>query len=329
MPFSDPCVIRSTGFDIEGTVTEGGANRIVQSATLTYRVVASGFTNPQYIDDMVVACAVGLPTVNRSTYYNPLSGLGLPTAVCRSKSVTRLPENANVFEVECEFRTQELEAEECATAPPANLTDITPQVRSRISSYERVMYADKNGTQCWKLPGTETPFSTPVTETIPVFQLEITQFESAVTFEQQIERSFKTNLNTYRSKAAGLWQIGAVEMVNQEVQLSGGPTTAVRVTYPITLSERFYFPPGSPATPANAIVYGHDHIQPLVDTMYKTLAPVVKVVPNLDPESGTVIAGYINSDGTERTVSGPDDDRPDYLRFRSQDRIDFSTFLQV
>ena len=330
------CQVRASGFDVEGSIDDGGRKTVTQTAKVNYLALATPTAgeDPSDISPAAIACYSGLPTVNVSTYYDSANVVVLPSALCMSKRVTRNDDNAWLFEVECEFKTQDLEEEECVIAPPANVTDITPQVRSKINSYERVLYADKDGVQCWQLPGTKTPFQAPITETIPLFQLEIVQYETGITFEQQIERSFKLNSATYRGKAAGLWMIGEVSAVETEVVLAGGPATGAKVTYPITLSERFYFPPGVTATPANAIVYGHDKVQPLVDTMkISTDSPQgptqPRLVPMSDENTGNVYSGYITSSGFEREVVNPDDDRPDYLRFRTQDPIDFSTFLQA
>jgi hypothetical protein len=322
---------RSTGISISGSEDEStGKQTVKQSVTTTYWVTATGYSDPRYITDAEVACAAGLPVVNSTTWYSSISGVGLPSAVCRSKSVKRLSDNGFVFEVECEFETPSLEGEDCAGVPPATVDDLLPSVQSQISSYERVLYSDKNGEQCWKLPGTKTPFSSPITETIPIFSLTITQYEASISFEDQIARSYKTNSDTYRAKGPGLWMIGAVSATNQTVQLAGGPTTVAKVTYPVTLSERFYYPPGVSPTPANAVTYGWDKIQPLVDTMRMTAPPVAKLVPMTDAESGNVRAGYIDLNGEERVVTeGSDDDRPDYLRFETQGSIAFASFLQA
>lgn len=330
MPFTVK-ELRSTSMSISGSEDEKtGKQSVSQSITTTYRVIATGYASPDMVTDAQVACAAGLPSVNVTTWYSSIAGVGLPQAVCRSKSVTRLSENAFVFDVDCEFSTPELEGEDCVGAPPLSLTDITPSVQSQIGSYERVLYADKDGEACWRLPGTLTPFSAPVTETIPTLSLKITQYESSLSFDDQLARSFKTNSDTYRSKAAGLWLIGAVSATETEVQLQSGPVTAVKVTYPITLSERFYYPPGLAATPSNAVVYGWDKVQPLVDTMRMTAPPVAKLVPMRDAGSGNVRSGYIDSNGEERVAAaGSLDDRPDYLRFRAQDQIAFASFLQA
>ena len=325
----DICIVDDTGFSVTGN-SNNGITTVDHKAKQTFNVIVdeASVSSAREVSVVQIGCLAEVPEVNVTSYYDSVSGVGMPFAVCRNVTVTRNRQNRYLFNVTADYSTGPVEERQCVAAPPTNLTDITPQVSSVIGSYQRVLYTDKNGNQCWRMPFTGTPFDVPVAETIPTLQLNIVQFESAITFDQQMERSFKLNDATYRSKAAGLWMIGAVQAENATVQLAAGPTTCAKVTYPIILSERFYYPPGVAATPANAIVYGHDHIQPLVDTM--KIDGAGKVVPI--EKDGTAVMGYINaSDGTQRipAVAGGNEDRPDYLRFRDTDVIDFSSFLQV
>lgn len=320
-------LMSESGFDITGT-TKNGKSMINHSVTQKYQVryVATLGETPDQITDVDAACATGLPEVNKTCWFSPASGLTIPYAVCRSKSVSRLENKRFWFDVECTFETGEVETQQCVSAPPTVPTDITPQVTSEVSGYDRVMYADKDGTQCWKLP-TDTPYAAPVVETIPTLSLTIVQFEASITFEQMMQRSFKTNSATYRGKPAGYWKIGAVNAIDQDVTIdvNGNQATWAKVTYPITLSERFYYPPGVAATDANKVIYSWDHVQPLVDTMKVEGGNPVP----LTHANGNVKSGYINTDGTERVPATADDERPDYIRHKTTEQIDFSTFLQA
>ena len=321
-----------TSFSIKGSKSSAGKDLVNHSATKSYRVVARksfSFENIQFSDvtEGHVACDPRLPVVNRSTWYSTQTGLAMPFAVCRSKDVSRDSANGLIFNVTCNFETGPVESEQCQAVPPNNAEDITPQVSIEVGSYDRVMYSDKDGEQCWKLP-TGSPFQSPVVETIPTLRLTITQFEPFVTYEAILERSFKTNSATYRSKDAGLWLIGAVKATEQDVTLADGSVALfAKVTYPIMLSERYFYPPGVAATVGNRTVYGHDHVQPLVDT-YKLDAAGGDPEP-ITGDNGNVTTGYINTDGTLREPAAANEERPDYLRFRTQDEIDFSTFLQA
>ena len=326
MSFSVLWIKETSGssFSVSGSVSEGRST-VSQSMTRTFLVLTSAF-NFDDVSDVEIGCLPSLPVVNRSTWVSPDGQSFMPFAVCRSKSVSRNSSNPFLFEVSCDYETGENDGEQCALEPPTNLTDITPQVTANIGSYDRALYMDKDGTQCWQYEGTETPFGAPVMEKIPTLQLVVEQFEASVTYEQMLERSFKVNSGTYRSKDAGLWLIGAVQAVEQTVQLSGGETNAVKVTYPISLSERFFYPPSVDATDANKTIYGHETVVPLVDT--SKVDGAGDIVPNLS-QSGKVVSGYINTDGTKRDTPNADDKRPDYLRFRTFDEIDFSSFLQA
>ena len=320
-----------TSFSIKGSTNSNGKDLVNHTATKGYRaVVKKGFSfeTVQFsqVTEAHIACDPRLPVVNRSTWYSQRTGLSMPFAVCRSKDVTRDSKNGNVFYITCNFETGPIETEQCTATPPSSPEDLSPEVSIEIGSYDRILYSDKDGEQCWKLP-TGSPFQTPVVETIPTIRLTITQFEPFVTYEEILERSFKTNSSTYRSKDAGLWLIGAVKATEQDVTLANNSVaTWAKVTYPIMLSERYFYPPGVAATEANRTVYGHDHVQPLIDTYKLDVAggkpePIVK--------DGNVTTGYINTDGTQREPAAANEERPDYLRFRTQDSIDFGSFLQA
>ncbi len=320
----DICESFGSSFQVSGSV-DGGRSKINHSATKSF-VVRTSATNFSDVDEVQVGCLSALPVVNRTTWVSPDGASYMPYAVCRSKSVQRRSENGFVFDVTCEYSTGDVDSEQCVSSPPNSLSEIDPQVTVNIGSYDRSLYADRDGKQCWQYEGTETPFGAPVMEKIPTVQLVIEQFEASVTYEQMLERSFKVNKGTYRSKGSGLWMIGAVKAVEQSVQLAGGATDAVKVTYPISLSERYFHKWGVTPTEGNRTVYGHDTVIPLIDTSYVDDAG--DVVPYLS-DSGKVISGYINEDGTKREPIMDEDFRPDYLRFRTQDEINFSTFLQA
>jgi hypothetical protein len=244
-----------------------------------------------------------------------------------------------VFNIVCNFDTGPLETEQCLQEAPKKPSDIPPQVSFEVGSYERVIFQDKEGKPCWRLPGTNTPFQNPITETIPTMTLILTQFEEKLEFQDLLDRSFKVNEAEYREKPAGSWMIGAVRITDQDVTLSDGSiATWSKVTYPILLSERYYYEPCEDVTdPENKIFIGHKQSQPLVDSFKVKDATSGKVVPMIDTNSGNVTTGYIYKEdnppsyvkGMERTAApGGDCDRPDYLLFKTQDSIDFDSFLR-
>lgn len=332
-----------TSFSIKGSKSQGGKDLVNHSATKAYRAVVKksfSFENIQFSDvtEAHIACDSRLPVVNRTTWYSAQTGLSMPYAVCRSKDVTRDSSNGNIFYITCSFETGPVESEQCQATPPSSPGDLSPEVSIEVGSYERVMYQDKDGEQCWRLPGTNSPFQSPIVETIPTLSLTITQFETYVAFEDILNRSFKTNSATYRTKSAGMWMIGAVKATEQDVTLADNSiATWAKVTYPIILSERYFYEPGVAASAANRTYYGHKQVQPLVDSF--EVHPVSNdIIPLTDTNSGNVTTGYIYQGdegggalaGEQRfVVTGSNDDRPDYMQFRTQDEIDFSTFLQA
>jgi hypothetical protein len=142
--------------------------------------------------------------------------------------------------------------------------------------------------------------------------------------------------------------IGAVKASEVKVKLASGEVTAAKVTYPITFAANEFKavtanePPGqTPAIAAGDVFeYGHLQARPLVDDHYLVPGPSgpgtywdrALLKPFVSPSTNEPSTCYIyQTDGDVRTPSavGAADDRPSYMFFRSQDRIDFSTFLQA
>jgi len=329
-----------TSFSIKGEKSEGGKDLVNHTASKGYRayIRKSGpndNTSFADISEATIACDYRLPIVNRTTWTSRDSNYSLPFAVCRSKDITRSPTAGNVFDIICTFETGPVETEQCVRQAPQKPEDIEPEVSVEIGSYDRVIYQDKDGQACWRLPGTNTPFQNPVVETIPTLTLIITQFENQLDTDTILERSFKVNSDTYRGKDPGMWMIGAVKVTDQDVTLSDNSVvTWSKVTYPLMLSERYYYEPCVDAQDPETekVYYGHKTAQPLVDS-FKVENPGGDIVPMTDPNSGNVTTGYIYGTdsppsyvaGQERTAAfGGDCDRPDYLLFRTQDETQFT-----
>jgi hypothetical protein len=341
--------------DGKSAATRQNADSLKMTAGVSYQVIVDkarvgggADITPADISTEHIRSLSQLPAVNITTY--EYSGLINPYLVCTSKYVTRDKTNGLKFIVDCGFESPDpIKSEQPPQAPPASLTDITPSVASEITNQLRPIWSDKDDKQCWRLP-TGTPFTNPIVETVPVLTIIVTQYEASIDFSTMLARSYKLNSATYRNQVKDSWMIGAVKASEVKVKLASGEVTAAKVTYPIAFAANEFKavfanePPGQ--TPAIAygstFKYGHLQARPLVDDHYTLYNPnydptdptsvEYTLEPIVDPKTKEPTTGYIKQDsGTLRTPVRADlgDDRPSYMFFRSQDRIDFSTFLQA
>lgn len=347
--------------------TREGDDAVTQVATTSYLIIVKphlkGDVNtpvtPDEVPTELVRNMPELPFVNENTYY--YGGIANPYLICSGKTITRSEDNRLTFNCVVSWASQKPDSTEKGGgggAPPANLTDIAPTVSAKITPQKIPMWVDKDGNQCWRLPGTGTPFRQPVVETIPVLTLTITQYEASIDYQTMMDRSYKLNSEEYRSKPANSWMIGAVNATEVKVQLASGQQTVAKVTYTLMLSEAT-FNPVIADEPAGAEVgtpyfYGHLQSKPLVDDhailpfdTSTRLGPIYKWAADGSAKTDDITTGYIyagtggRTAGEQRVPTGenqpyspayPDadrgDDKPSYLFFRSQDSIPF-TFLQV
>ena len=329
------CETRSGSYSSSGTIGNGGQRKVTTTISQGFRVIVSDDStsiSAADVSDAEVACLAALPQVGWSTYYSSTTGLSLYQAVCSSKRVARNQANGLVFDVSVEFKTSPLDAEVCAGSPVADLTDITPEISSSVSGADRVLYTDASGLQCWKLPYVDVPFESPVVTQDPRLQLTITQFEASITDDQQQGRSFVINSDVYRGLPAGRWRCRIGSATEQQVQLTSGSVTAVKVTYVVERNDSFHVD-----SSGSTVITGWKATQPLVSTkVISADSPAGPVPPRLvtvsDLTSGESQLAYLNpADGTERQPSstGSTDDKPDYLVFQQYPAIAFNSFLQV
>ena len=335
--------------DGKSGATRHNADSLKMTASVSYQVIVDkarvgggADIAPADISTDHIRSLSDLPAVNVTIY--EYSGLINPYLICISKNVTRDTTNGLKFIVDCGFESPDpIKSERAPQSPPAALTDITPSVASQITSQLRPMWSDKDDKQCWRLPFTGTPFTNPIVETVPVLTIIVTQYETSIDFSTMLARSYKLNSAAYRNQVQDSWMIGAVKASEVKVKLAGGEVTAAKVTYPITFAANEFKavtadePPGqTPAiTAGDVFEYGHLQARPLVDDhamVYNVNTPEDDLKPIVDPITKEPTTGYIfQHDGNQREPSavGAADDRPSYMFFRSQDRIDFSTFLQA
>jgi hypothetical protein len=354
--------------DSTSNASRQGDDAVSQSAQTAYQIIIKpvqedGVTPvlPSDVPTELVRNFPELPQVNGDTYY--YGGIANAYLICSGKSIARDSANRLKFIATVSWESQQTNSTEKGGeggTPPTNLTDITPTVSAKITPQQIPMWVDKDGKQCWRLPGTGTPFSTPVVETIPVLTLTITQYEASMDYQTMMDRSYKLNSDTYRNKGATSWMTGAVNATEVKVQLASGPVTVAKCTYTLLLSEAT-FDPVIPDEPLGAQLgvpwfYGHQQTKPLVDdhamlpvpnSTDVRLGPIYKWNAANKAITDDITTGYIYSGsdgsnaGAQRVPVGENTpyeppfgatnrgtDKPSYLFFRSQDQIPF-TFLQA
>jgi hypothetical protein len=334
--------LRATTYDCKAG---GGAGQSVKYTLkvpylVTVKDDADPDFNPSKVVEGMVQSAVGLPYVNKTTYYDEITdtvGYGL---LCTSKTVKRTNENGLVFKVEATYtsvssdgkKSTESPQEEPFGSPSVSLSDLPTTVTAAITSEDVVLYKDLGTTvedprNCRMMKGVREMFNAPVVEQQPRLTLTVTQYEPAISFQTMMDRSYKVNTAGWNSKNARQWKIGAVTAVEQEVRLAAGPVTCAKVTYPITLSDYVVRNLGAPA---DLEIY-HDTGLPLISHFYIAGSGEKTQFADADTALGNV--GLISPDGYVITgnAGSPDDPeqngQPDYERFYSCKEIPF-TFLK-
>jgi len=357
--------------DSTSSASRQGDDAVTQSAQTAYQIIVEPIgadtvtaINPSQVPTELVRNMPELPQVNGNTYY--YGGISNPYLICSGKQIARDSANRLKFTCTVSWESQSNDSTEKGGeggTPPAAISNIAPTVSAKITPQQIPMWQDKDGKQCWRLPGTGTPFTTPVVETIPVLTLTVTQYEASMDYQTMMDRSYKLNSDTYRSKPALSWMTGPVNATEVVVQLAGGPATVAKVTYTLMLSEAT-FNPVINDEPLGEVVgtpyfYGHLQTKALVDdhailpfdTATK-LGPIFKwgtETPGLPTPSisDDITTGYIyagtgaQTAGEQRVPTGENqpyptaypaaqrgEDKPSYMFFRSQDQISFS-FLQA
>lgn len=277
------------------------------------QVEASGGDEVKDVDPYNVTTASGLPIVNKSIYY--FGGQVIPFVICRNKVATCNDKALGEWKVKCTFKTftgNQTEAENQPLAPPAAVTDLGTAEQPSLGEIEKVIYEDKSGTPQKILLPSGAWFAEPVLERIPVLTIKLTQYESSITYQNMLDRKFKVNDATYRSKAAGTWLIEHVEASEVSVQLSGGLTDAALVTYTLVHSP---------------LSEGWKKSLALIDNVVNTgtaMSPTWE--PYLDDSEPPVRSlVLVDSDGIKKGTQTA----PDYVEYQVYDDTTFSTFLQA
>lgn len=290
----------------------GKGDQVAVEWTLEHRVVASvtGSDSLADVTEFDASQATGLPIVNRSIYYSENSGKIIPFFICRSKRGRRNDKKISNWTFKSTFKSFENNPSESGSTPedpPDALTDITPKEQPFLEETERVLYQDLASTpKKIQLPS-GAYFSESVRRRVPIFGLKLTQYEASLSYDDYVDRRFKFNDDTYRSKDAHSWIIENIEPSEATVQLSGGSTTAVLVTYTLL---------------HNPLPEGWKRSLALID--YKHLVSG-KFVPNMEGNPLTASLCFVDDTGAKKETQ----DVPDYVDFQQQDEIAYDDFLQA
>lgn len=358
------CQMRETGYSASSN-NSGGMKSCQISLNQVYRVIVTDPANanfaPDDVTDVHVAFAPGIPVVNYHTWYDSATNVGIPLAVCNSKTVRRLDSNATVFEVTCTFATEpgkQSKAQESETpsnpqpeTPPASVTDIDPVVTRGVVGRDIVMhaapaygpdglpvFADANNNPIVIttkfLPCTtqlnaqgddvdlRNEIEQPITRKKPLLQLTITQFEDTFTDQDLLDRCYKVNLTPYRGFVEKSAMITNINAVAQSVQMAAGPAEKFRVTYTILVDDYTVVSDAD-----ETLFVGHAAGVPLIGHWH--LDPNDNAIQFQQSGAGIGAVGLLNLDGTPKDA----DATPDYVRFDTVDETEFNVaaggFLQV
>ncbi len=354
------CQMRDTGYSSSAN-NSGGKKSVQITINVSYRVIVtdpadSGFTGAD-VTDLEVAFAPGIPLVNYHTYYDSYANVGMPMAVCKSKSVKRDSGASNMFVVTCSFATEpatskngkkEEKADDATQEPPLTPDDIDPVVSYSMGVREVVVdtapaYAsddtplgvistailpcDPNSVVADKW-GPE--FQMPVTKKIPTVTMTITQFESTWSWEKLLERGYKVNFFAWgNDTVAKSWMITNINAVEQSVKIDdgvGGVTDAdwYRVTYTIMRDAYTVKNYNTVTGQVDDLFVGHAAALPLYSPVYiDTVASPDEIRIFLTKDSVPYI-GRVDHEGAPlpSTTQGCN-----YVRYDTVDDVDFS-FLQ-
>jgi hypothetical protein len=236
------------------------------------------------------------------------AGYYVPYWVCRSKTIKRDPNKRNWFTAQCNFEFDG-ESEPEQETDPEELTNLTPKVVSSIEEVTMVLYKDFQTPPKDIITPCNNWYAEPTLTRLPCLTLTITQYEAAMTFQQQLDRSLRCNETEYRSRPRYMWLSEPVQATEVEVSLPGNTVvTAVQAIYKLRLSP---------------FDWGWKEARVLIDSHYRPSSGA-DPVPFRDNLIGSRTTGFITADGTRKTGT-----TPDYAYFEPQQTINFTSFLRA
>lgn len=357
------CQLRTTGYGANAN-NSGGQKACQLSFTQVFLVKITDPSdqdfNPSKVSDVHAAYAPGIPIVNYHSWYDAGANIGMPLALCQSKTVKRKDANATVFEVSCKFQTeagkqgQSQEVQENGgqpepEPPPTNVSDIDPIVTRSVVGRDIVLheapaygYNDQpvfdnlNGgalsIQTKYLPCTgldedgeeidlKNEINQPITRKQPMLQITVTQFEDTFTDANLLERCYKVNTQVFRGFPKKSAMITAINAVEQVVQMADGPALKYRVTYNILIDTYTVTFNG------DSLFVGHAAAVPMIGKFFQKANDQgkTKVKQFAQKKSGLGAVGIVLIDGTpaeNQMGTVP------YIRYDNVAEIDFGNFLE-
>lgn len=296
-------------FSLDG---KGDEITIAWEKNFRVKVTATEGDSLDDVSEFDLVTADGIPKINKSIYES--GGKILPFVICRNVKADRDAKNKSLWYVKTKYRGVGASGEITFLEPidpPDNVTDITPKIVEKFGEVERVLYQDYTSPTPKPIV---TPlkrfFAEPVVERVPTLTLQISKYESTVSYQTLLDRMLRMNSTTYRGKPAHTWLVENIEPTDVEVTITGpGPgetqqVEATLVTYTVTY---------------NPLDDGWLDTRALIDTHYISGG---KVLPFLDGELKTQRLGFITSTGAIKAGT-----TPDYETFIQQKTTDLNTFL--
>ena len=318
------CKVGDDSYRVSGSTGQGNSRNTTQSFTQNYIVKvidADGklYTgNPSEINTAIVGQAQGLPTVQKSIYYDADSGTIHPYAVCTGKDVKRRRDAPMVFDVSCSFQSK-TETESLDNETVTQPTDIRPEVTVSVSGKDRVLYQDlETGNQSYLFPGIKLQYPAPVVTQVPLLTLTISQYESYVSYAQILDRSFKVNSTAWQGFDAGFWRLVVKNVSEVDIQTQLGTVTWAKVTYEASLSNDGFYNESGNFTPT-----GWKAQIPCIAPKFKNAAGDIQKF--VDPNTSEPFMGFISS--TSGLLYGGS--KPQYITHTRYKTLDFNSIIQA
>ena len=318
------CKVGDDSYRVSGSTGQGNSRNTTQNFTQTYLVKATNADgslysgNPSEINTAIVGQADGLPTVQKSIYYDADSGTIHPYAVCTGKDIKRRRDAPMLFDVSCTFQSK-TETESMDNETVTEPTDIRPEVTVSVGGKDRVLYQDLDtGDQSYLFPGIKLQYPAPVVTQVPLLTLTISQYESYVSYAQILDRSFKVNSTAWQGFAAGLWRLVVKNVSEVEIQTQLGTATWAKVTYEATLSnDGFYDENGT-----WQLTGWKAQIPCIAPKFVNAAGDIQKFV---DPNTSEPFMGFISS--TSGLLYGGS--KPQYITHTRYETLDFNSIIQA